>query len=113
MAATNNGRQALNALRSTLRHLKKHSNNSPALKSRILSNFRTTGSPSPSVNTNNNVMLQNYESLLADLIERKRLQTMDAGADVQLGIKETSRRAAARAGLQLPQQYDEKLDQVG
>ena len=43
-----------------------------------------------------------YSALLTDLQERKKLQEIDAGAEVQLSAKEMSRRAAARAGLQLP-----------
>ena len=43
-----------------------------------------------------------YYSLKEDLAERERLQKLDTGAEVQLSPKEMSRRAAARAGLQLP-----------
>ena len=44
----------------------------------------------------------NYFALLRDLKERARLHEIDAGAEVKLSPKEMSRRAAARAGLQLP-----------
>jgi hypothetical protein len=37
-----------------------------------------------------------------DLKERARLHELDQGADEKLSPKELSRRAAARAGLQLP-----------
>ena len=47
---------------------------------------------------------QEYDQLLGDLMERKRLLDLDTGAEVVLSPKEMSRRAAARAGLQLPQQ---------
>jgi hypothetical protein len=40
--------------------------------------------------------------LKRDLKERARLHEMDQGADEKLSPKELSRRAAARAGLQLP-----------
>lgn len=43
-----------------------------------------------------------YSSLLTDLQERKKLQDLDAGIEAQVSPKEMSRRAAARAGLQLP-----------
>jgi hypothetical protein len=43
-----------------------------------------------------------YSVLLGDLKERARLYELDAGAEVKLSPKEMSRRAAARAGLQLP-----------
>ena len=44
-----------------------------------------------------------YLSLREDIDERSRLQLLDTGAENQLSPKEMSRRAAARAGLQLPQ----------
>ena len=43
-----------------------------------------------------------YFKLKTDLAERERLYEIDAGADNKLTPKELSRRAAARAGLQLP-----------
>lgn len=43
-----------------------------------------------------------YYALRQALAERTRLHELDAGAEVQLSAKEMSRRAAARAGLQLP-----------
>jgi hypothetical protein len=48
-----------------------------------------------------------YECFLLrrDLASRAELYAMDAGADQILTPKETSRRAAARAGLQLPELY--------
>mmetsp|Transcript_26051 Transcript_26051/g.39431 ORF Transcript_26051/g.39431 Transcript_26051/m.39431 type:complete len:112 (+) Transcript_26051:29-364(+) len=45
---------------------------------------------------------QHYNQLLGDLQERKRLFKLDTSAENQLSPKEMSRRAAARAGLQLP-----------
>ena len=44
----------------------------------------------------------NYYHMKKDLVERGRLYKLDTGAEVQLSGKEMSRRAAARAGLQLP-----------
>ncbi|CAJ1965892.1 unnamed protein product [Cylindrotheca closterium] len=43
-----------------------------------------------------------FLTLKQDIAERERLQKLDSGAEVQLSPKEMSRRAAARAGLQLP-----------
>ena len=43
-----------------------------------------------------------YYTLREDIAERSRLHELDTGAEVQLSAKEMSRRAAARAGLQLP-----------
>lgn len=43
-----------------------------------------------------------YYTLRRDLAERSKLYEMDAGAEEQLSPKELSKRAAARAGLQLP-----------
>lgn len=48
--------------------------------------------------------------LRRDLSSRAELYAMDAGADQILTPKETSRRAAARAGLQLPELYDGSKD---
>lgn len=43
-----------------------------------------------------------YLTLHRDIAERSRLYQLDSGAEEQLSPKELSRRAAARAGLQLP-----------
>lgn len=48
-------------------------------------------------------LAKDYFNLKQDLHERERLQKLDTGAEVQLSPKEMSRRAAARAGLQLPE----------
>lgn len=48
-------------------------------------------------------MLQDFHRLRSDLAERAKLHAMDTGAEEVLTPKEMSRRAAARAGLQLPQ----------
>jgi hypothetical protein len=50
-----------------------------------------------------------FYRLRRDLAERTRLLAMDTGADQILTPREMSRRAAARAGLQLPK-LDETLD---
>lgn len=43
-----------------------------------------------------------YFTLRRDIAERSKLHQLDTGAEEQLSPKELSRRAAARAGLQLP-----------
>jgi hypothetical protein len=43
-----------------------------------------------------------YYTLREEIAERSRLHALDSGAEVQLSPRELSRRAAARAGLQLP-----------
>jgi hypothetical protein len=52
-----------------------------------------------------------YYTLKNDLAERTRLHQLDRGADVQLSPRELSRRAAARAGLQLPD-LDPELERI-
>ena len=51
-------------------------------------------------------MTVQYHNLKLDLQERDRLYKLDTGAEVQLSAKEMSRRAAARAGLQLPESQE-------
>mmetsp|Transcript_2837 Transcript_2837/g.5911 ORF Transcript_2837/g.5911 Transcript_2837/m.5911 type:complete len:108 (+) Transcript_2837:88-411(+) len=46
-----------------------------------------------------------YLSLISDVEERRRLHDLDAGVEKKLDPKEMSRRAAARAGLQMPKEY--------
>lgn len=48
-----------------------------------------------------------YYNLQLDLRERDILYKLDTGAEEMLSPKEFSQRAAARAGLELPQQYQE------
>lgn len=65
-----------------------------------------------SANNNNNIkkeeeklhklLANEYLSLRENIDERTRLQQLDAGAEKQFSPKEMSRRAAARAGLQMP-----------
>ncbi|OEU17360.1 hypothetical protein FRACYDRAFT_237776 [Fragilariopsis cylindrus CCMP1102] len=48
------------------------------------------------------LLANEYLSLRENIDERTRLQQLDAGAEKQFSPKEMSRRAAARAGLQMP-----------
>jgi hypothetical protein len=52
-------------------------------------------------------LAEDYYFLKRDLVSRAELHALDAGADTILTPMETSRRAAARAGLQLPVSYDD------
>ena len=54
-------------------------------------------------------MAYDYWKLVTDLSERKRLHALDGGAENVLSAREMSRRSAARAGLQLPQEYKDNL----
>lgn len=47
-------------------------------------------------------LASDYLALQTDLKERERLYELDTGAETVLSPKEMSRRAAARAGLELP-----------
>ena len=49
-----------------------------------------------------------FFTLKSDLQERARLHELDQGADEKLSPRELSRRAAARAGLQLPELSSEE-----
>jgi hypothetical protein len=60
-------------------------------------------------------MAETFHSLQQDLAERGKLYNLDTGAEVVLSPKEMSRRAAARAGLQLPSEpiFEEVEGQQG
>jgi hypothetical protein len=63
----------------------------------------TTASSSLEQNTRLKTVLAECLLLRQDLQSRAALYALDAGADQILTPRETSRRAAARAGLQLPE----------
>lgn len=70
----------------------------------ILTQYRANQTMESSAERNRlRALAANYHRLQQDLKERKRLYELDTGAEVILGPKEMSRRAAARAGLQLPE----------
>lgn len=63
-------------------------------------------------------MAETFHSLQQDLVERGRLYRLDASAEAVLSPREVSRRAAARAGLQLPveatfEDFEEAESSVG
>eukprot|EP00569_Conticribra_weissflogii_P004028 CAMPEP_0171346546 /NCGR_PEP_ID=MMETSP0878-20121228/25131_1 /TAXON_ID=67004 /ORGANISM="Thalassiosira weissflogii, Strain CCMP1336" /LENGTH=148 /DNA_ID=CAMNT_0011850251 /DNA_START=40 /DNA_END=486 /DNA_ORIENTATION=- len=81
-----------------------------SLKQHILLQYRTHRSLPPQSPKAHalRTLAYDYYILKKDLKERARLYELDAGAEDKLSPKESSRRAAARAGLQLP-----KLDLEG
>jgi hypothetical protein len=98
----------LHVLRGILRRLKVKSDmindaSNSATRNYILEQYRA----SQSITSQEKVeelrnLAHHYYALKQDLAERERLQELDAGAEVKLSPKEMSRRAAARAGLALP-----------
>ena len=67
----------------------------------VLGQYRRS-SAADDINNNEEVFAKDYLQLRLDIEERSRLHLLDTGAEKQLSGKEMSRRAAARAGLQLP-----------
>mmetsp|Transcript_22805 Transcript_22805/g.39017 ORF Transcript_22805/g.39017 Transcript_22805/m.39017 type:complete len:137 (+) Transcript_22805:1-411(+) len=73
-----------------------------SLHAQILSQYRQSQSLPPHQARIQRQIARDYWVLRQDLTERARLHELDQGADEKLSPKELSRRAAARAGLQLP-----------
>ena len=100
----------LHVLRGILRHLKTKSDlvvdkNTPSsTRAFILQQYRANKSiSSPEAVERLQTHAYNYYKLKADLAEREKLYELDRGAENKLSPRELSRRAAARAGLQLPE----------
>ena len=78
----------------------------------VLEKFRSSSSSTSPSSSQSSLLFakeklaRDYFMLKTDLAERERLQKLDTGAELQLSPKEMSRRAAARAGLQLPEAPD-------
>jgi hypothetical protein len=72
------------------------------LRQHIMSQYRLCRSLPPLDANIQQQIAYDFYILKRDLKERARLHEMDQGADEKLSPKELSRRAAARAGLQLP-----------
>uniref|UniRef100_A0A7S2MMR4 Uncharacterized protein n=1 Tax=Helicotheca tamesis TaxID=374047 RepID=A0A7S2MMR4_9STRA len=72
------------------------------LREHVMAQYRASKAVPP----NRSVMLRklayDYFILKTDLAERARLHELDGGSEVKLSPMEMSRRAAAKAGLQLP-----------
>lgn len=102
----------LHVLRGILRHLKKAPStsvqlkatnpNEPTIQQQIISQYRAAITLPLEQSNALHAMAYDYLTLQTDLAERARLHELDAGAEEKLTPKELSRRAAARAGLQLP-----------
>ena len=107
----------LHVYRSILRHLQQKcpsSSFSPqsskhlSLKCEVIKQYKQYQHLPPTSPTSifQRKLAYDYSNLVADLKERQTLYDLDASAENQLGGKEMSRRAAARAGLQLPEIYE-------
>jgi hypothetical protein len=77
-----------------------------SLHQHIISQYKASASVSPERANVLRGIAYDYWMLKADLVERARLHEIDAGADTKLSPMELSKRAAARAGLQLPKMDD-------
>lgn len=76
------------------------------LEEHVLNLYRASKdlSPTSAAALSKRKMAYNFHVLKRDLKERGRLHELDGGAEIKLSPKELSRRAAARAGLQLPEE---------
>jgi hypothetical protein len=97
----------LHVLRGILRRLRVKSdlntNSNSAARNYIMEQYRASQSIScQEAGEELRKMAFEYYSLKQDLAERTRLHEIDRGAETKLSPMEMSRRAAARAGLQLP-----------
>mmetsp|Transcript_10238 Transcript_10238/g.12301 ORF Transcript_10238/g.12301 Transcript_10238/m.12301 type:complete len:112 (-) Transcript_10238:58-393(-) len=96
----------IHVLRSILRHLKTSPDinveSHKVTRAYVMEQYRSSVSISEDRATVLRKLAYDYSQLQKDLAERARLHDLDTGADNKLTPKELSRRAAARAGLQLP-----------
>ena len=99
---TANGAAATTATASSPQSTKNSSNNELSLRQHVISQYKQSITASPQQAEHLRKIAYDYLNLKNDLAERGRLHELDAGADTQLSGMELSRRAAARAGLQLP-----------
>ena len=98
---TTNGAAATTATASS-QSTNNNSNNELSLRQHVISQYKQSITASPQQAEHLRKIAYDYLNLKNDLAERGRLHELDAGADTQLSGMELSRRAAARAGLQLP-----------
>mmetsp|Transcript_34218 Transcript_34218/g.50428 ORF Transcript_34218/g.50428 Transcript_34218/m.50428 type:complete len:127 (-) Transcript_34218:247-627(-) len=118
----------IHVLRGILRHIKKtapsssttaaaatssqsDSGNELSLHQHVISQYRQSISATPQQAQHLRKVAYDYLNLKKDLTERGRLHELDSGADMKLSPRELSRRAAARAGLQLPVMDEGHVDQ--
>jgi len=72
------------------------------LREHVLSQYRKNASAPPKRVVMLRKLAYDVLELNRDLRERARLHELDGGAEVKLSPAEMTRRAAARAGLQVP-----------
>ena len=101
-------RPPLHVLRGILRHLRAPPEAKvtapPVTRKYILSQYRASQAATPQERIQQSrVLAEEYCNLQRSIAERAELHKLDKGAEGQLSPKELSRRAAARAGLQLPE----------
>ena len=72
------------------------------LRDYVLAEYRKNVSVPPQRGVMLRRIAYDYLVLKDDLTERARLHELDGGADTKLSPAELTRRAAARAGLQVP-----------
>jgi hypothetical protein len=98
----------LNILRGILRQLKVTADkpnlqNNSAIRKYVIEQYRASQKISSQEKVDQLQKLAwDFFMLKQDMAERERLHKLDAGVEVKLSPKEMSRRAAARAGLRLP-----------
>ena len=106
----------IHVLRSILRHIKKSSSSTTTpttptstnpLYNQVMNQYKKYQhlSPTSTKCIQLRQMAYNYYILKNDLKERNRLHLLDGGVESKLSPKEMSRRAAARAGLLLPEEH--------
>ena len=103
----------IHVLRSILRHIKKSSSSTTTttstnpLYNQVMNQYKKFQhlSPTSTKCIQLRQMVYNYYILKNDLKERNRLHLLDGGVESKLSPKEMSRRAAARAGLLLPEEH--------
>ena len=99
---TTNGAAATTATASSPQSTNNSSSNELSLRQHVISQYKQSITATPQQAEHLRKIAYDYLNLKNDLAERGRLHELDAGADTQLSGMELSRRAAARAGLQLP-----------
>lgn len=78
------------------------------LRQHVISQYRQAQTITPQKASIQRKIAYDFYILKRDLQERARLHELDQGADEKLSPRELSRRAAARAGLQLPELSSEE-----
>ena len=101
-------RSPLHVLRGILRHLRPPPDAkvmaAPVTRKYILTQYRASQSAKSHEQMQRwRSVAEEYGNLQSKIAERAELHKLDKGAEGQFSPKELSRRAAARAGLQLPQ----------